>query len=71
MRKSVVAAFAAFMSTTTLATAQQSGNEMLRHCQAVNTLMAAWCHGNVQAVGYLGSELPAPYKICVPKGVTP
>jgi Rap1a immunity proteins len=29
------------------------------------------CLGNVQAVGYLGEALPAPYKICVPRGVTP
>jgi len=30
---------------------------MLPHCLARNTLMQAWCIGNVQAVGYLGSAL--------------
>ena len=66
-------AIGAFVFVSTGAAAQDitTANYMLQKCQERNTLMSAWCHGNVQAVGYLGSALPAPYKIYMPTGVSP
>jgi hypothetical protein len=54
----------ALITAPTVAVAQDttSAGYMLPHCQARNTLMSAWCHGNVQAAGYLGGALPPRYR---------
>jgi hypothetical protein len=63
----------ALITAPTVAVAQDttSAGYMLPHCQARNTLMSAWCHGNVQAAGYLGGALPPPYRNCMPPEIPP
>jgi hypothetical protein len=72
MLKALIAAVIILTITTATAPAQNvsTANYMAPRCLAENTIMQAWCIGNVQAVRFLGSALPAPLTSCVPAGVT-